>query len=708
MSEQDELKVEGMTCANCAMGVRKRLEKIGLEQVDVNFSTGEVHYTNIPKLETEKISREIEDLGYEVLDDSASAETKSGTLSKIEKKFYFSLLFTLPLFAHMFLPFHFLHNAWVQLALAIPVVVLGFLHFGKSAYHSVKNGVPNMDVLIFIGSMSAFIYSLVGTLQFMGGPESADYLFYETAATIITLVLLGNVLEHRSVKQTTTAIAELSELQVESAKLLVQSGAEEEIKDVKIEELRISDLVQLNEGDRIPADGKLMQGKLFVDQAMLTGEADLIEKEKGSKLIGGTIIKEGNARMMVTAVGKETTLSKIINLVKKAQTEKPDIQRLGDRVSAVFVPVVVGISVLTFLAWYFAVGAGMQQSLMTAIAVLVISCPCAMGLATPTAVMVGVGRAAKQGILIKGGATVEVLAKIKQLVFDKTGTLSTGNFQLQKIELHSEEHKEAEIKKVIYSLEQFSSHPLARSISNVLKQEGVKSMPLLEQKEVKGKGVQAKDMEGNLYQLGSAKWLAKDGNAKFYLAKNEKVIASIFMEDQLRADAPHMIESFKKNGIKTYLLSGDKHAKTQEVAEFTGVDEYKAEQLPDEKLTEIERIQRGGLTAMVGDGINDAPALSKADVGISLSGATQIAIQSAQVILLNAKSLNDVYKAFKVSEHTLLTIKQNLFWALAYNVVAIPLAAMGYLDPMLAAFSMAFSDVVVIGNSIRLKYKNID
>ena len=708
MAEQDELKVEGMTCANCAMGVRKRLEKIGLEGVDVNFSTGEVHYTNIPKLETEKISREIEDLGYDVIHDSEGESKQSGTLSKIEKKFYFSLLFTIPLFAHMFLPFAFLHNPWVQLALSIPVVVLGFMHFGKSAFHSVKNGVPNMDVLIFIGSMSAFVYSLIGTLQYMGGAEAAGYLFYETAATIISLVLLGNVLEHRSVKQTTTAIAELNELQVETADLVIQNGAEEEIKEVKIEELRMSDIVQLKEGDRIPADGKLRSGKLFVDQAMLTGEAELIEKNKGDKLIGGTIIKEGNARMMVTAVGKETTLAKIINLVKKAQTEKPDIQRLGDRVSAVFVPVVVGISLLTFLAWYFALGASLQQSLMTAIAVLVISCPCAMGLATPTAVMVGVGRAAKQGILIKGGATVEVFAKIKQLVFDKTGTLTTGNFQLQKVELLSDEMDEEEVKKVIYSLEQFSSHPLAKSISGLLKQEGVKSMPLLEQKELKGKGIQAKDMEGNLYQLGSPKWLTKDGEAKFYLTKNEKLVAGIFMEDQLRPDAPEMIKAFKESGIKTYLLSGDKQAKTKEVADFTAVDEFKAEQLPDEKLAEIEKIQKGGLTAMVGDGINDAPALSKADVGISLSGATQIAIQSAQVILLNAKSLNDVYKAFKVSEHTLLTIKQNLFWALAYNVVAIPLAAFGYLDPMLAAFSMAFSDVVVIGNSIRLKHKKLD
>ncbi|MEQ8908757.1 MAG: cation-translocating P-type ATPase [Vicingaceae bacterium] len=708
MAEQEELLVEGMTCANCAMGVRKRLEKIGLEEVDVNFSTGEVHFTNTPKLETEKISKEVEDLGYSIKTESQDGSSKSQTLSRIEKKFYFCLVFTVPLFAHMFLPLAFLHNPVVQLILSIPVIAVGFAHFGRSAFHSLKNGVPNMDVLIFIGSMSAFVYSLAGTIQYWGSIESANYLFYETAATIITLVLLGNVLEHRSVKQTTTAISELNKLQVETTTLVIQEGQEEKLEEVNVEVLRISDLVQLKEGDRIPTDGKLQIGEVYVNEAMITGEAESVLKKKGDKLIGGTIIEEGNGRMMVTAIGKETTLSKIINLVKKAQTEKPDIQRLGDQVSAVFVPVVVGIALLTFLIWYFAVGAALSNSLMTAIAVLVISCPCAMGLATPTAVMVGVGRAAKQGILIKGGATVEVFAKLKNIVFDKTGTLTTGAFQLQRIELLGDKMDEETVKRLVYSLEQYSSHPIAQSLLKQLKSEGVKSLPLLDQKEIKGKGIQAKDMNGNAYQLGSAKWLGADGSAKLYLTKNEQLVAGIFLDDQLRSDAPQMVKAFKKLGISTYVLSGDKEEKTKEIAQATAIDHYYAEQLPDEKLAQIEKIQTKGLTGMVGDGINDAPALSKADVGVSLSGATQIAIQSAQVILLNTKSLSSVFKAFQISHHTLLTIKQNLFWALAYNVVAIPLAAFGYLDPMLAALSMAFSDVIVIGNSIRLKHKKID
>lgn len=707
MSEQEELLVEGMTCANCALGVRKRLEKIGLKEVDVNFSTGEIQFNNSPKLSHEKISKEIEDLGYRVQSE-ASKDKKSEPFSRIEKKFYFCLLFTLPLFSHMFLPFTFLHNPMVQLFLSLPVVFVGLTHFGKSAFHSLKNGLPNMDVLIFIGSMSAFFYSLAGTLMHWGTVESAQYLFYETAATIITLVLLGNVLEHRSVKQTTTALAELNKLQVNTTTLVLVDGKEEKFEEVNVEALHIGDMVQLKEGDRIPSDGKLHKGEVYVSEAMITGEAESIHKQTGDRLIGGTLVVEGNARMMVTAIGKETTLSKIIGLVKKAQAEKPDIQRLGDQVSAVFVPVVVGIALLTFLIWFFVVGAALSTSLMTAIAVLVISCPCAMGLATPTAVMVGVGRAAKQGILIKGGATIEVFAKLKNIVFDKTGTLTTGEFQIQKIELLSQHIEEEEVYRLLFSLEQYSSHPIAQSLVKQLKANGVKSIPLLNQKEVKGKGIQARDLEGNAYQLGSAYWLGAKGDAKLYLKKNEDFVAGIFLDDQLRSDAAEMVKAFKGLGLSTYVLSGDKEEKTKEVAQATVIDHYFAEQLPDEKLIQIEKIQAKGLTAMVGDGINDAPALSKADIGISLSGATQIAIQSAQVILLNAKSLASVFKAFQISQHTLLTIKQNLFWALAYNVVAIPLAAFGYLDPMLAALSMAFSDVIVIGNSIRLKHKKID
>jgi len=706
MQKIEEIEVEGMTCANCALGVRKRLEKIGLENVDVNFSTGEVHYMNKDQLSLEKIGKEINSIGYHMKGPEEEGD-KSG-LSKIEKKFYISLIFTVPLFAHMFLPFAFLHNPWVQLSLSLPVVIIGFLHFGKSAYNSLRSGVPNMDVLIFVGSMSAFFYSLVGTLQYIGTAEVANYLFYETAATIITLVLLGNLLENRSVKQTTTAISDLSKLQKNTAKKIVFVDGEMQIEEINADLLRIGDHLQINEGDRIPADGKIKSGKVKVDESMISGESEAVKKETNDKVVGGTIISEGNCTILVTAVGKDTVLSKIIDMVKQAQTDKPNIQRLGDRVSAIFVPIVLGIALITFSIWYFALDESMHKSIMNAVAVLVISCPCAMGLATPTAVMVGIGRAAKKGILIKGGATVELFANIKNIVFDKTGTLTTGDFSIKKIELFNSQLNEEEVKSLIYSIEKFSTHPIANSLTKVLKAEGVKMTALSSATEIKGKGMEAKDEEGNTYKLGAAKWLKADGKASLYFSKNKELIAAIEIEDEVRLDSKEMVGNFKSIGIKTHLLSGDKEEKTAAMAKALEIDHYKSEQLPEEKLIEIGRLEKEGYSAMVGDGINDAPALSKATVGISLSNSTQIAIQSAQIILLNAKSLSSVFESFLISKHTLITIKQNLFWAFFYNVLAIPLAAMGYLDPMIAALSMAFSDVIVIGNSIRLKRKKLD
>jgi Cu+-exporting ATPase len=701
MSEIQEIEVEGMTCANCALGVKKGLEKLGLQKVNVDFASGEVNFENIPELKPEEIQKQIEKLGYSVRTESPE-DSESG-LSKIEKKFYFSLIFTIPLFAHMFLPFEFLHRPLVQLALSIPVVSVGLIHFGKSAFYSLKNGMPNMDVLIFIGSTSAFIYSLIGTFFF--AENAAEYLFYETAATIITLVLLGNVLEHRSVKKTSSAIGELSKLKNPQAKRINAAG---EVEIVDANNLRIGDLVQLNEGDRVPVDGKVKVGAAYLDEAMLTGESEAIHKEKGNKLIGGTILQSGNLQMTVSRVGEDTILAKIIELVKKARSEKPEIQRLGDKVSAVFVPVVIGIALITFASWMLFTDVAFSEAMMNAIAVLVISCPCAMGLATPTAVMVGVGRAAKEGILIKGGATIEEFAKIKRIVFDKTGTLTKGQMKISTLKLYADLEAE-EVESIIYSMEQFSSHPIARSLSKELKGKGASSQPLMEQKEEKGKGISAKDLQGNFYQLGSKHWLADhtDLEHSLFLFKDGTLVAGIDLDDELRDGVKSTIATFKSAGINTQILSGDRKNKVEAMAKAIEVDGFQAEMLPEDKIKVIKAYSSRQKVAMVGDGINDAPALNQASVGVSLSDASEIAMQSAQVILLKSNDLNVVFRAFKISEQTLLTIKQNLFWAFFYNVVAIPLAAFGFLSPMIAALSMAFSDVIVIGNSLRLRVRRI-
>jgi Cu+-exporting ATPase len=640
-------------------------------------------------------------LGYEVVTTPKDIDEKSG-LSEVEKYFYISLPFTALLLLHMFIPWHVLHNPWVQLVLATPVFAIGLWHFGRSAWHSLKGGIPNMDVLIIIGAMAAFGYSLFGTLT-AAGP---DFLFYETAATIISLVLLGNVIEHRAVAKTTTAVKALMRLQKGKALRIIESPEGEILERTATSAIQKGYLLQINQGDRIPVDGKVIWGEGVVDESMLTGESDAILKEKDDKVVGGTLLQSGNIRFQATAVGKETVLSQIIDMVKRAQGDKPSIQLLADRISAVFVPVVVGIALLTFLLSYLAFGLSLQASIIHAVAVLVISCPCAMGLATPTAVVVGIGRASQKGILIKGGKTLEAFSQLKYVVFDKTGTLTTGDFVLKS--LNCEEKEKAEVEAVIAGLEARSSHPIAASL-----QRAISSPKLIEWeeiKEVEGYGIEGKDKVGNTYKLGSYRWakdLTSDDTHNLYLLKNGALWATIDLQDEIREGARTALEALKARGLSPVMLSGDRQAKCDIVANELGIEQVYAEKLPAEKLEVIDQLNKSGGAAMVGDGINDAPALAQARVGISLSQATQAAIQSADIVLLHGR-LSGLKDLLAIGKHTVMTIRQNLFWAFAYNIVAIPMAAFGFLSPMLGAAAMAFSDVIVVGNSLRLRGKKID
>jgi len=698
MSNTTELTVEGMTCVNCAKSVDRFLAKQGLEEVYVNFATKEVRFKNTTNIAIEEVKTGIQKLGFEVVDE----QLPKANFWTIERKFYFTLVFTLPLFAHMLIPWKPLHNHWIQLALCTPVFALGVWHFGRSAWASVRNGFPNMDVLIFMGSTAAFVYSLYGSLMGLGH----DFLFYETSAMIITLVLLGNLLEERAVERTTTAIGELTKLQVQKARKLIGTN----IVEVDVKDLKTGDILQVNEGDKIPADGELIQGSAIVDESMLTGESEPIWKEAGATLVGASIVKSGNLRMYVTATGRDTVLSQIIELVKSAQADKPDIQRLADKISAIFVPAVLAIAALTFLLSYFIFGINFQDAMLRSIAVMVISCPCAMGLATPTAVMVGVGRLARNGILIKGGQTLEIFANIKNIVFDKTGTLTTGNFRVKNIECHHG-FSENDVKNITIQLEKHSSHPIARSLIREFSDYVFDSNFLLENiKEEKAVGVKGNDNKGNTFQIGSyhvACKITTDDKYHIYICKNDQLIATINIQDELKPDIKATIDYLKSQGMNPIILSGDKQSKTAEIAKKLGINEFYAEHLPEQKLVIIENLAKEAPTVMVGDGINDAPALAKATLGISLGNASPVAIQSSQIILLNDR-LDYLQKAVAISRHTLRTIKQNLFWAFAYNVVAIPVAALGYLNPMWGAIFMAFSDIVVIGNSLRLRGKRIE
>jgi len=697
------LQVEGMTCTNCAATVSKKLKKEGMDEIYVDFSSGEVSFINSSNKKLDEIVNDIHEIGYKVISD---VPQKKQFLSTIEAKFYFCLVFSIPLLLHMFINWHPLHNPWVQLILSLPVYTVGFLYFGRSAFHSLRGGVPNMDVLIFIGSLSAFVYSVVGIWFYAGIDLAGQYLFFETGTTIITLVLLGNLIEKNAVKKTTTEISALQKLKSENVKFVMLINNQQHLYDLPYDKVKIGDLLFAATGDKVPIDGVVKDGHAWIDESMITGESLPVSKQPGDSVIGGTIITEGSLTLCATSTSKSAVLTSIIEMVKKAQAAKPGIQKLADQISAVFVPVVLFIALLTWFINYFWIDQTLSESIMRMIAVLVISCPCAMGLATPTAVMVGIGKAGKHGIIIKSAAALETFARITSIIMDKTGTITDGNFSVQSF-TSDRQIDDAIYKKIIYEMEQSSSHPIAKSIIKLYPKWNDTAYPITDIKEIKGHGMTGKDLTGNLWQLGSAKLGDATGYAgNLFLFKNKICVASLTISDTAKTGAKDVVTYFKKNQINTVLLSGDNAQKCEQIGIDTGIQTIHSSKLPDEKLSIIQELVATEKVAMVGDGINDAPALNQAHVGVSFGGATDIAQQSAQILLMN-QSIDTLRKAHIISKQTYLTIKQNLFWAFFYNVIAIPFAAAGFLHPMIAAASMALSDVVVIGNAIRLRYTKI-
>lgn len=694
-------KVVGMHCTNCALSVSKYLENKGMAAVNVSFATDEVSFQPPAGADVKAVLKGIAGMGYTVQlpEDEAKPVPFTRTLAF---KVIFCAIFTAPLLLHMWLPWPALQHPILQLVLSTPVYLMGLWYFGRSGVRSLRNGVANMDVLVALGATAAYGYSLYGTINNLGH----DYLFYETAASIILLVFVGNLLEERTVKQTTSAITALVKLQKTTARLItLTEDGKEEIQEVDNKSLKVGQQVLVNTGDKIPMDGTIYWGQATIDESMITGESEPVQRREKDKVIGGTILESGTIKVFITATGENTVLSYIIELVRQAQANKPPMQKLADRISAIFVPLVLGIALVTFCGWYFIGHTGLQTAMMRAIAVLVIACPCAMGLATPAAVMVGLGRAARNGILIKGAHTLEAFKDIRQVVFDKTGTLTTGKLQVG--DYHAAGMSDEDFRATVYSLEKFSSHPIARSIVAAWKPAGDKGLQQL--REHKGIGMSAKDKEGNVWQLGSYSLAAahtQDDTHNIYLLKNNTLAGWVDLVDELRPNAKEVVQTLHQRGICTVLLSGDTAYKCNAIAQQLGIDEVYAGHLPEQKLQRLDTLLQAAPTAMVGDGINDAPALAKATIGISLSDATQVAMQSANVVLLK-NDLAGLPLALGLGKHTYLTIKQNLFWAFAYNVVAIPIAALGFLNPILAAGVMAVSDVVLAINSIRLRYKNI-
>ncbi len=707
--EKVDWKVDGMTCTNCALSIDRYLKKEGLSDVKVNFIGGEVSFELNGNKTKEELTKGINNLGYQVVGEneglkSQNSKVKSKKLfSNHLQRFLFCLPFTAVLMLHM-LPWHihFLMNPWIQLAICLPVYFVGMSYFGVSAVKSLRSGIPNMNVLIAIGATAAFVYSLIGTIGNMG----MDYVFYETAATIITLVFLGEWVEHKSVDSTQRELKKLAATQKVMANMIAFDEEHKElIFPVENTTLHVGDLILIKTGEQVPIDCKILWGDVSVNEALLTGESKPVQKTKKDALIGGSMVTDGTVKAQVTAVGKDTVLSNILTLVKQAQGEKPPIQQLADKISAIFVPAVLGIAVLTFLINYFAFDISGTASLMRSIAVLVISCPCAMGLATPAAIAVGLGRAAKNGILFRNARSLELFKDIRTVVFDKTGTLTKGNFKVT--EFKSLELSEEKFKQIVFSLEKFSNHPIAKAITADWKINNPIHWKKID--EVKGLGMKAEDTEGNNFTLGSYKTAAsqtEDNTHTAYLLQNDKLIGWFDMEDEIRPEAKEVITYLHSKNIKTILLSGDALERTQKIATTLGIDKVYAEKTPEEKLIIVEQLNNESPVAMVGDGVNDAPALAKATIGISMSDATQLAVQSAQVVLMN-KGIQHLPLALGLGKHTFKTIKGNLFWAFIYNIVAIPIAAVGLLQPGLAALAMGFSDVVLAINSLWLKFKKV-
>lgn len=708
--ETVQWKVEGMTCANCALAVNKFLNKQGAENIAVNVINGDVSFKLNGNNTKQQIAKGIESLGYKVdtLDTTSTTKKKKPFLSNNLQRFWACLPFTAILLLHMFPALH--HNAafgwimnpYVQLVLTLPPFFIGMWHFGRSGLNSLRNGLPNMNVLITIGSASAFIYSLIGTLMNWG----SDYLFYETAATIITLVFLGEYLEDASVQSTQRSLKALVKSQKVMANMIAFDGDHKEvILPVENTALKTGDLILINTGEQVPADCKILWGDVAVNEALITGESVPVSKTKRDALIGGSILESGTAKAQVTAVGNDTVLARILHLVQQAQGEKPPVQQMADRISAVFVPAVLAIAVLTFILNYLFLGA-FTPALMRSIAVLVIACPCAMGLATPAAIAVGLGRAARNGILFRNARSLELFKNIKQVVFDKTGTLTTGKFVIARYE--AQNVSDEDFKRIVFSLEKYSTHPLAKSITGAWKVKDEIRWKNIE--ETKGRGMQGTTADGTVYTAGSfavATGQTTDDTHNIYILQNNNLIGWIDLEDELRPEAKSVVQFFKKKNIKTVLLSGDRYPKTKAVGDVLGIDEVIAEQTPEQKMNTIATLTAAAPTVMIGDGINDAPALAKATIGISMSDATQLAVQSAQVVLMNG-GLSKLPTALGLGRHTYITIRQNLFWAFFYNIVAIPVAALGFLTPMFGALVMGLSDVVLAANSARLFVKKVD
>lgn len=730
VSDKAEFTVSGMTCAACANRVEKRLNKLdGVNKATVNFAleSATVDF-NPDEVNINEMKSAITKLGYklEVKPDEQDASTdhRLQEIERQKKKFIISFILSFPLLWAMVSHFSFtsfiylpdmLMNPWVQLALATPVQFIIGGQFYVGAYKALRNKSANMDVLVALGTSAAYFYSVYLSIQSIGSSEHMTDLYFETSAVLITLIILGKLFEAKAKGRSSEAIKKLMGLQAKTA-TVVRDGTE--IK-ILIEEVVAGDIVYVKPGEKIPVDGEIVEGKSAIDESMLTGESIPVDKSIGDVVIGSTINKNGFLKVKATKVGRDTALAQIIKVVEEAQGSKAPIQRVADQISGIFVPVVVVIAIITFAVWMIFVTPGdFSGALEKMIAVLVIACPCALGLATPTSIMAGSGRSAEYGILFKGGEHLEATHRLDTVILDKTGTVTNGKPTLTDV-IVADGFNENELLRLVGAAERNSEHPLAEAIVEGIKEKGI-DLPNSETFEaIPGFGIESA-VEGKQLLIGTRRLMKKfnidieevsksmeelerEGKTAMLIAIDKEYAGIVAVADTVKDTSKSAIARLKKMGLDVVMITGDNTQTAQAIAKQVGIDHVIAEVLPEGKAEEVKKLQANGKkVAMVGDGINDAPALATANIGMAIGTGTDVAMEAADITLIRG-DLNSIADAIFMSKMTIRNIKQNLFWALAYNALGIPIAALGFLAPWVAGAAMAFSSVSVVLNALRLQ-----
>lgn len=725
-----EFDITGMHCAACVKRVENVVSKLdGVEDVKVNLLTrkGTVDLKEETGLTSEAIIGAIQGIGFGAEEaDPTKQEIEKPDLKKPIARFVIAACMAVPMMVSMFLPNFGLED--YMLPIGVEFVLASVAQFGpglvfyKGAWSAIKSGALTMDVLVVMGTSVAYLFSIYHWLIMVHPVGHHPHVYFETSAWLTTFILLGKLLEEVAKGRTSEALQKLIALQPAVAHV----ERDGQVVDIPTSQVKPGDRIQVRAGEKIPVDGTLLEGYSTVDESMLTGESLPVEKKVGLDVIGATINLTGSFTMEAKKIGMDTMLSQIIKVVEEAQTSKASIQRIADVVAAYFVPAVIAIAVLTGLVWYFLLDGSLNQSVLSATAVLVIACPCALGLATPTSIMVGSGLGAEHGILIKSAEFLEKTGGLNALVVDKTGTLTQGVLEVRQYTNYAG-HEEDNMKYMM-ALEGKTSHPIAIAMTYYGEDRGYKKMDssisLGDFKDVPGKGLEG-TVDGHLLQLGHSRWmtdlgypmeailpdvlgLEEQGASVSLLAVDGIVSALWAVEDQLRPETKKVVADLKKKGVEVWMLTGDNRRTAQYIAKQAGIEHVIAEVLPQDKASKVADLQaQGKRVGMVGDGINDAPALATADIGFAIGSGTDIAVEAADIVLVR-NDLNSLVQAINLSRKTLTNIKQNLFWALIFNCIGIPLAAAGLLNPMIAGTAMAFSSVTVVSNALRLKLANIE